>query len=85
MRSVRRSEYYQRPDTLHVSLDPSRTSLAGWAGRINLNRNSGLWQVNAALWVSVPGLNQMTLDFTARATAPEPTLSPSGAARRRTD
>ena len=55
--------YYQRPDTLHVSLDPSRTSLAGWAGRINLNRNSGLWQVNAALWGVSPGFESNDLGF----------------------
>ena len=48
--------YYQRPDADHVELDATRTSLHGFTGRINLNRNSGLWRVNAALWSGSPGL-----------------------------
>jgi hypothetical protein len=55
--------YYQRPDAPHVTLDPHRTSLGGWAGRINLNRNSGLWQVNSALWGASPGFESNDLGF----------------------
>jgi hypothetical protein len=55
--------YFQRPDARHVTLDPSRTSLSGWAGRVNLNRNSGLWQVNAALWGVSPGFESNDLGF----------------------
>ena len=55
--------YFQRPDAPHVTLDPTRTSLAGWAGRVNLNRNSGLWQVNAALWGVSPGFESNDLGF----------------------
>jgi hypothetical protein len=55
--------YYQRPDAPHVKLDPSRTSLGGWAGRINLNRNSGVWLVNAALWGASPGFESNDLGF----------------------
>ena len=39
--------YYQRPDAPHVTLDPTRTSMSGSRAAINLNRNSGLLQVNA--------------------------------------
>jgi Domain of unknown function (DUF5916)/Carbohydrate family 9 binding domain-like len=55
--------YFQRPDAPHVTLDPTRTSLGGWAGRVNLNRNSGLWQVNAALWGVSPGFESNDLGF----------------------
>ncbi len=54
--------YYQRPDAYR--LDPTATSLSGWAGRITLNRNSGLWQVNAALWGVSPGFESNDLGFT---------------------
>lgn len=54
--------YYQRPDAYR--LDPAATSLSGWAGRINLNRNGGLWQVNAALWGVSPGFESNDLGFT---------------------
>jgi hypothetical protein len=55
--------YFQRPDAPHVRLDPTRTSLSGYTGRINLNRNSGLWQVNAALWAGSPGFESNDLGF----------------------
>ncbi len=54
--------YFQRPDAYR--LDPTATSLSGWAGRVNLNRNSGLWQVNAALWGVSPGFESGDLGFT---------------------
>src|SRR5262245_32827952 len=41
--------YFQRPDAPQVSFDPTRQSLSGFAGRLNLNRNSGLVRFNAAL------------------------------------
>jgi hypothetical protein len=55
--------YFQRPDAPHVRLDPTRASLTGWAGRVNLNRNSGVWQVNAALWGVSPGFESNDLGF----------------------
>ncbi|NIR48307.1 carbohydrate binding family 9 domain-containing protein [candidate division KSB1 bacterium] len=42
------ARYFQRPDATHVSLDSSRTSLFGYAGSINFEKNSGehwLWDV----------------------------------------
>jgi hypothetical protein len=56
--------YFQRPDALR--LDPEATSMSGWTGRVNLNRNSGLWQVNAALWGVSPGFDSSDLGFTFR-------------------
>ena len=55
--------YYQRPDAPEVSFDPTRTSLSGYAGRVNLNRNAGVWQVNAALWGVSPGFESNDLGF----------------------
>jgi hypothetical protein len=55
--------YYQRPDAPEVSFDPHRTSLSGYAGRVNLNRNAGVWRVNAALWGVSPGFESNDLGF----------------------
>jgi hypothetical protein len=50
--------YFQRPDATHVHLDPTATSLKGWAGSVNLNRNSGkYWTFNTALWGTSPGFD----------------------------
>ncbi len=55
--------YYQRPDAPHVELDSTRTSLSGYTGRVFLNRNSGVWRVNAALWGVSPGFESNDLGF----------------------
>jgi len=55
--------YYQRPDAAHVELDPTRSSLSGVTGRVNLNRNRGLWRLNAALWTGSPGWESNDLGF----------------------
>jgi hypothetical protein len=59
--------YYQRPDAPQVHFDPARTSLTGYSGRLNLNRNSGLWKVNAALWGVSPGFESNDLGFEGQA------------------
>ncbi len=56
--------YFQRPDALR--LDERAASLAGWSGRINLNRNAGVWIANAALWGVSPGFESGDLGFTTR-------------------
>ncbi len=55
--------YFQRPDAPQVAFDPARTSLSGFAGRVNLNRNSGLMRFNAALWGVSPGFESNDLGF----------------------
>ena len=55
--------YFQRPDAPHVTLDPTRTSLDGFNGRVNLNRNSGLLHVNAAFWGVSPGFESNDIGF----------------------
>ena len=59
--------YYQRPDAPQVSLDPTRTSLQGYTGRIMLNRNTGIWRVNASLWGVSPGFESNDLGFLSTA------------------
>jgi hypothetical protein len=58
--------YYQRPDATHVEVDPQRTSLGGYTGRVFLNRNSGVWRVNAAWWGVSPGFESNDLGFHSR-------------------
>ena len=57
--------YLQRPDA--PRLDAEATSMSGWSGRVNLNRNAGLWLFNAALWGVSPGFDSGDLGFTHRA------------------
>jgi hypothetical protein len=58
--------YYQRPDAGQVRLDEEATSLSGWTGSANLNRNGGNLQVNAALWATSPGFEANDLGFGTR-------------------
>jgi len=55
--------YFQRPDARHVSLDPARSALSGWTGGLNLNRNSGNFQLNASLWAVSPGFESNDIGF----------------------
>src|SRR5262249_33078032 len=56
--------YYQRPDATHVELDPSATTMNGWTGSVNLNRNGGVHGLNAALWGVSPGFDSSDAGFT---------------------
>jgi len=58
--------YFQRPDRKQVLLDPDATSLSGWSGGLNLNRNSGNLRLNAALWANSPGFESNDLGFNWR-------------------
>ncbi|MFQ5604805.1 MAG: DUF5916 domain-containing protein [bacterium] len=53
--------YFQRPDFEHTSLDTTRTSLNGWAGRVALNKEKGNYYLNTAIAVNSPGFE--TNDF----------------------
>ncbi len=51
------ARYYQRPDATHVRLDSSRTSLAGYAGSLELRKNSGEhWLWGTGINAQSPGL-----------------------------
>ncbi|WP_445663987.1 DUF5916 domain-containing protein [Fodinibius sp. AD559] len=42
------ARYYQRPDASHVSIDSTKTSLAGYRGKLEFSKNAGdhwLWEV----------------------------------------
>lgn len=55
--------YFQRPDASEVRLQPGMTSMRGWQGDINLNRQLGDVTFNAALWGVSPGFESNDLGF----------------------
>jgi len=59
--------YFHRPDAPHLELDPDHTALRGWTGSVNLNRNSGIHGVNAALWAVSPGFDSSDAGFSFNA------------------
>ncbi|NIM89786.1 MAG: hypothetical protein GTO17_02435 [Candidatus Aminicenantes bacterium] len=62
--------YYQRPDTDHVSVDPSRTSLSGYGGTMNFGKggSAGL-RFNAGVTWRSPGLELNDMGYLRRADA----------------
>jgi hypothetical protein len=58
--------YYQRPDATQVEVDPAATSLSGWTGSVNVNRQGGTVRLNAALWATSPGFESNDLGFLSR-------------------
>lgn len=58
--------YYQRPDAPHVRTDAAATSLSGWTGQANLNRNSGNITVNLGVWGMSPGFEVNDLGFSTQ-------------------
>jgi hypothetical protein len=55
--------YFQRPDSSEVRLHPGMTTMRGWQGDVNLNRQIGNLTVNAALWGVSPGFESNDLGF----------------------
>lgn len=61
------SRYYQRPDSSGLHLDPSATSMAGYAGTVQLRKQSGLhWTGDAWLGVVSPGFEINDVGFLQR-------------------
>jgi hypothetical protein len=56
--------YFGRPDATYVDVDPAATSMSGWTGSVNLNRQSGVHQFNTALWGVSPGFDSSDAGFT---------------------
>jgi hypothetical protein len=50
------ARYFQRPDAGHVTVDPTRTSLSGWMGRVMLAKQAGRWRPNVQIQMLSPGL-----------------------------
>jgi len=65
MQAVQRApqHYYQRPDADYYEFDPAKTSLGGWTGSVNLNKQSGIHGFNAAMWQVSPGFDSTDLGF----------------------
>lgn len=61
------ARYFQRPDADHVALKIDRTSLEGFAGKANINKETGKWSFNSAIQFISPGFenNDMGLNFSA--------------------
>jgi Domain of unknown function (DUF5916)/Carbohydrate family 9 binding domain-like len=55
--------YFQRPDAAHLEFNPAATMLRGWTGSVNLNRQSGIHGLNAALWAVNPGFDSSDAGF----------------------
>jgi hypothetical protein len=60
------ARYYQRPDASHQRYDPSRTSLAGVAGDLYLNKVQGTWVWGVAGRAASPGFEVNDLGFKKR-------------------
>lgn len=58
--------YFQRPDQDYMHVDSSATSLAGFGGRLVLNKQKGDWQLNASLAAISPGLELNDIGFAPR-------------------
>ncbi|MGZ5445754.1 MAG: DUF5916 domain-containing protein [Thermoanaerobaculia bacterium] len=61
------ARYFQRPDAGHVELDPTRTSLTGYAGKAMLSRNTGLWRPNIQVHAYSPEFETNDAGFMQRA------------------
>ena len=68
MVEVQRSSlrYYQRPDEPRLGVDSAATSLAGFGGRVVVNRQQGNWKFNAALGTLSPGFEINDQGFSSR-------------------
>jgi len=53
--------YFQRPDADHVTIDSAMTRMAGYAGRIMVNKEGGHLVFNSALGVISPGFESNDL------------------------
>ncbi|MFZ2491928.1 MAG: DUF5916 domain-containing protein [Thermoanaerobaculia bacterium] len=60
------ARYYQRPDAEHVELDPTRTSLDGWGGRVMFSKSTGVWRPNVSVQGYSPGYETNDVGFMQR-------------------
>ncbi len=57
------TRYYQRPDASHLDLDPTATSLTGYYGFIDLNKQAGAFTAKTAVSYASPGYEVNDLGF----------------------
>jgi hypothetical protein len=55
--------YFQRPDADYVTYDPSRTSLSGYAGNIQIGKVGGRWNMMAFTLFKSPGFESNDLGY----------------------
>nr|MDQ3283990.1 DUF5916 domain-containing protein [Acidobacteriota bacterium] len=60
------ARYYQRPDAKHVEVDPNRTSLDGYGGRVFFVKHSGRWQYNLQTMAYSPGFETNDVGYMPR-------------------
>jgi hypothetical protein len=60
------ARYYQRPDAGHVELDPSRAALSGYASRVMLSKQTGLWRPIVQVQSYSPGFETNDAGFLQR-------------------
>jgi Domain of unknown function (DUF5916)/Carbohydrate family 9 binding domain-like len=61
------AHYFQRPDAGHVEFDPTRTALTGYAGKLMLSKNTGLWRPNVQVHGYSPEFETNDAGFMQRA------------------
>ena len=61
------AHYFQRPDAGHVDFDPTRTALTGYAGKLMLSKNTGLWRPNVQVHAYSPEFETNDAGFMQRA------------------
>jgi hypothetical protein len=61
------ARYMARPDADHLDYDPEATSLEGYFGRLDLDRQSGTWQGGISLSATSPGFEVNDLGFQSAA------------------
>jgi hypothetical protein len=61
------ARYFQRPDAGHVEFDPTRTALTGYAGKVMLSKNTGLWRPNIQVHAYSPEFETNDAGFMQRA------------------
>ena len=58
------TRYFQRPDAEHVSFDPTRTSLSGWAGKLEFMKiGGGFWNWGSTVVAKSPGFEVNDLGY----------------------
>lgn len=57
------ARYMARPDASHLDFDPEATSLQGFSGRVDLDRQSGTWQGGLSVSATSPGFEVNDLGF----------------------
>jgi hypothetical protein len=61
------ARYFARPDADHLDFDPAATSLSGFYGTANLEKQTGAWQGDVGVTATSPGFEVNDLGFQSAA------------------